>query len=269
MMTVDHRSAFLEPVRSTLTLMLHPVRYAVDLPTSIAHWTSESLTERARLVKENRELKAAQFHLNARLQKLVALEQENARLRELLASAARFQEQRVLVAHLMAVDLDPYRQQIVINRGANDGVYVGQPLLDADGVMGQITHVDAVSATAILISDPSHAVPVQINRNGVRTLVVGTGDANVLRLRHMPVSGDIKVGDIVSTSGLGGRFPPDYPVAEISHIARPSGEPFATVEARPFAHLDRSREVLLVWPKLERPPQGNTTETTAIADDAT
>ncbi|MEN8129162.1 MAG: rod shape-determining protein MreC [Pseudomonadota bacterium] len=248
-MTIDHRFDSLYPVRSVLSLIVHPMQSFVDLPVKAGLWLSENLTTRQQLLEENRQLRSQQMLQNARLQKLSSLAQENIRLRKLLTSASRFKEERVSIAELLSVDLDPYKQQVVISKGEVDGVYVGQPLLDANGVMGQITHVNAVSATALLISDPSHALPVQINRNGMRTLVVGTGKADTLSLRHIPASGDIQKGDVVSTSGLGGRFPSNYPVAQITHIERPSGKPFAVVTARPFAHLDRSREVLLVWQK--------------------
>ncbi len=247
-MTVDHRSDYMDSVRSTLSLAVYPLQYLIDLPVQTGLWLSEHLASRHTLLEENRKLRDQQILLNAKLQKLAQLEQENTRLRQLLASASRFKEERVLIAELLSVDLDPYKQHIVLNKGEIDGVFVGQPLLDANGVMGQVMHVTPVSATAILISDPSHALPVQVNRTGLRTVITGTGNARELSLRHIPSSSDIVVGDFVSTSGLGGRFPQDYPVAEITHISRPSGEAFATVKAKPFAHLDRSREVLLVWP---------------------
>ena len=247
-MTVDHRSEYLQPVRSTLSLIAYPIQYLISLPQGAYSWASEYFATREHLLQENRVLREQYVLLSAKLQKLESLERENNRLRNLLASASRFKNERLLIAELLSVDLDPYKQLVVINKGETDGVYVGQPLLDANGVMGQITYVNPLSATAILISDPSHALPVQINRNGLRTLVVGTGSANELILKHIPSSGDIKLGDVVSTSGLGGRFPSDYPVGKITHIERPPGEPFALVKATPFAHLDRSREVLLVWP---------------------
>jgi rod shape-determining protein MreC len=248
LMTVDHRSEYLQPVRSTLNLIAYPIQYLITLPRGAYTWASEYLATREHLCQENRALREQYMLLSAKLQKFQSLERENNRLRSLLASASRFKNERLLIAELLSVDLDPYKQLVVINKGETDGVYVGQPLLDANGVMGQITYVNPLSATAILISDPSHALPVQINRNGLRTLVIGTGNANELILKHIPSSGDIKPGDVVSTSGLGGRFPPDYPVGKITHIERPPGEPFARVNATPFAHLDRSREVLLVWP---------------------
>lgn len=252
LMTLDHRTEELEPVRSVLGLIVYPIQYAVNLPSQWGYWASDNLANRNALVEQNQALRKKALLLEARLQKLASLARENARLRRLLASAERFQEERVLVAELVAVDLDPYKQQILINKGDQDGVYTGQPLLDANGVMGQITHVNPISATAILISDPSHALPVQVDRNGLRTLAEGTGDPDRLRVRYVPSNGDIRIGDILVTSGLGGRFPSYYPVGEVIRVERRPGEPFADVEAKPFARLDHSREVLLVWwqPKL-------------------
>ncbi len=248
-MTVDHRFNALSPVRSTLSLMVYPLQYAANLPVELAQWTSQHLAFRQHLIEENRRLRSQQLILNAKLQKLTSIEQENARLRELLTSASRFKEKRMLIAELLAVALDPHQQQILINKGKVNGVYSGQPLLDAHGIVGQVTHVTPFNATAILISDPSHALPVRVVRNGLRSLLIGTGKASALSLRHIPSSSDIVVGDVVNTSGLGGRFPPDYPVAKITHIERPPGESFAAVTATPLAHLDRSPEVLLIWPK--------------------
>ncbi len=252
LMTLDHRTDELEPVRSVLGLIVYPIQYMVNLPTQWGYWASDNLAQRGALIEQNQALRKKALLLEARLQKLASLARENARLRRLLASADRFQEERVLVAELVAVDLDPYKQQILINKGAQDGVYTGQPILDAKGVMGQVTHVNPISATAILISDPSHALPVQVDRNGLRTLAEGTGDPDRLRVRYVPSNGDIRIGDILVTSGLGGRFPSYYPVGEVTRVERHPGEPFADVEARPFARLDHSREVLLVWwqPKL-------------------
>lgn len=247
LMTVDRRTDFLEPVRSTLGLIAYPIQYLAAVPTESGHWVAEHLATRAQLLEQNRILREQVVMLEARSLKLDALSHENARLRDLLASARRFEGERVLVAELLAVDLDPYRQEIRIDKGEDAGVYPGQPLLDASGVMGQVTHAAPLSATAILISDPSHALPVQVSRNGLRTLVVGTGDPSRLTVRYVPNNADVKEGDLLITSGLGGRFPADYPVATISRSERRPGEPFARIEARPLAQLDRAREVLLVW----------------------
>ncbi|SIT68914.1 rod shape-determining protein MreC [Ectothiorhodosinus mongolicus] len=247
LMTMDHRHQHVEQLRSLIAIAFFPVQYAADSPLRISHWTSEQLASRHRLITQNRELRADMTHLRVRQLNMDALAAENERLRQLLDSSARL-EDRVLIARLMAVDLDPFRQQVVLNKGAGDDVYPGQPLINADGVVGQILEVHPTHSVALLISDPSHALPVEINRTGLRTLVIGTGHPERLELRFIPVSEDLEIGDIVSTSGLGGRFPADYPVARISQIERPLGSAFARVEAEPLARLDRSREVLLLWP---------------------
>lgn len=252
-MTIDHRFTHLDTARSVLSMAVYPLQTLVDLPSRAYQWASETLVTRNALMRENEKLREEQLLLRARLQKLAALESEIVRLRELLKSSSHLRREKVLIAELLAVDLDPYRQRIVINKGSTDGVYAGQPLLDAHGVMGQVTEVNPISATGILISDPSHALPVEINRNGLRMLAFGTGNPQVLSLRYVAANADVKVGDIVSSSGLGGHYPPDYPVARITRVEYPRGDPFALIEARPLAYLDRSREVLLVWSEPQLP----------------
>ena len=246
LMIIDHHFKHLNTVRSALALAVYPLQSVVDLPARFGVWVSDNIQDRQSLLQANRELEEENRITKAYLLKLTALEQENIRLRELLQSSAQFRRQQLRIAELLSVDLDPYKQQIVINKGSHHGVRVGQPLLDANGVMGQIIHVTPLNATAILITDPSHALPVQLVRNGIRTLALGTGNSDRLLLNHIPTNSDIQLGDTVSTSGLGGRFPPDYPVAEITKIEHKSGESFAYVEARPLAQLDRTREVLII-----------------------
>lgn len=252
LMVVDHRHDHLESVRSVLSGAIAPLRYAVDLPATWFGWTSERVASRSDLTERIRELERSNLELRARQQRLETLQAENRRLRELLESSAK-REDRVRIAELLAVDLDPFRQQVVVNKGERNGVYRGQPLIDAFGVMGQIIHTGPFTATALLISDPNHALPVQINRNGLRTIASGTGEPDRLELLYIPNSADVRVGDLVVTSGLGGRFPPNYPVATVVVVERRPGQPFARVVAEPRAQLDRSREVLLVWPDEELP----------------
>jgi len=242
----DHRYQYLEPLRSTLSVVVYPVHYLASLPSILARKVGDHLVRKESLRRYSRSLHRDSLVLRARLQRFEALESENVRLRALLGSSLRMGA-RVLIAELMAVDLDPYRQQVMIDRGAASGVFIGQPVLDADAVMGQVTRVDPLSATVLLITDASHGLPVQINRNGLRTVAQGTGFINRLELSHLPKNADVQVGDLVVTSGLGGRFPPGYPVAQVAEVSRGSDEPFATVIAEPTARLDRSREVLLVW----------------------
>lgn len=248
-MTLDHRFDQLNNVRSTLNATVYPLQYLADTPARLGYWVSNTLASRDRLIENNKDLHTENFELQAKLQIFSALEQENRRLRQLLKSSSRLGTRRVLIAELLAVDMDPFRQQIIVNKGSIEGVYVGQPLVDANGVMGQIVTVTPFSATAILISDPSHALPVQVNRSGTRTIAVGVGNTDHLRLRHIPANTDIRVGDFVSTSGLGERYPPDYPVGLISKIVDNTGDAFIDVEVRPLAQLDRGREVLLIWPE--------------------
>lgn len=245
LMTLDHRFHHLETVRTVLATALSPLQVLVALPFELGDWAGESFASRRHLLEENAELRGWQLQQQASLQKQAALEEENARLRRLLGASQRVPEE-VMVAELLAVDVDPYRHQVVVNRGLRDGVHVEQPLLAAEGVMGQILHTSALTSTAILITDPSHALPVQVNRTGMRTVARGTGTANRLALPHIPNDADIRVGDLVVTSGLGGRFPRGYPVGEITQVELDPGRPFATVVATPSVQLDRSLEVLLV-----------------------
>lgn len=247
-MTVDHRLHHLETVRSVLSTLVYPVHYAVHLPSEVGRWMDEQWAARSRLLEENRALRKRQVLLEARLLKFAALEAENIRLRELLESSFKVGD-RVLIAEILSVDLDPYHHQVLINKGSNHGVYRGQPVLDAKGVMGQTNHVSPFSSTVVMITDPSHAIPVLANRNGLRTIALGTGTTNRLELPHIPNNADIREGDLLVTSGLGGHFPPDYPVGRVSRVARDPGRSFATVMAEPSASLELSRELLLVWPE--------------------
>lgn len=245
-MHIDHRYQHLQHLRAALAQLLYPVQVVVHLPTELLSLGSRNLRSHQQLVDQNLAISGENLLLRARLQRLEVLEDENARLRALLGASPKTGS-RVLVAELLSVDLDPYRQQVIIDKGSRDDVYQGQPLIDAFGVMGQVQHVSYGSSTAILISDPSHSVPVQLSRTGLRTIARGTGKADVIELLFVPSNADIQAGDTVATSGLGGRFPPDYPVATISAVERPLGESFAQVLATPTAELDRSRQVLLVW----------------------
>ncbi len=252
LMTVDHRQQTLDSVRADLSVLMYPIQYLINLPSTAGDWIEESFATRRSLQEDNARLRAQHLLLQARLQRSDALEAENRRLRELLESSFKAGD-RVLIAELMSVDFDPYRHQVLVNKGERDGVFVGQPVLDADGVMGQIIQITPYTATAILITDPSHAIPVQVNRNGVRGIVVGNGSLAEVSLPHLTSSADIRVGDLLVTSGLGGRFPPGYPVAEVTKVDFSSGDAFTQISARPLSHLDRSREVLLVWPTLVNP----------------
>ncbi len=246
LMVLDHRYHQTETLRAALSLFTYPVTFVAQLPGRVGGWITETLESREWLQNRNRALEIENLKLRAQLQKMDALAAENERLRDLLGSAYKIGD-RVLVAELMSMNLDPFRQQVKIDKGTTSGVYEGQAVLDAHAVMGQVTHVDSYTATVLLITDPEHAVPVQILRNGLRTIAVGTGRIDALDLPYLPNNADVRSGDLLVTSGLGGKFPPGYPVGRVTAVERMPGKPFAHVTAEPLAHLDRAREVLLVW----------------------
>ncbi|MBN1378901.1 MAG: rod shape-determining protein MreC [Gammaproteobacteria bacterium] len=254
LMTIDHRNDALKGARSTVaSFLVYPIQYVVSAPANILHWSRDNLSSRNTLLETISDLHKQNLQLMAQQQQLLSLQQENARLRELLHASSRVGEE-ILVAEVLTVDQDYYKQQIVINKGEVNNVLLGQPVIDAMGVMGQVIELNQYSASVLLISDPSHALPVQNNRNGIRSIVQGKGDPGELDLLHIPNNADIKVGDLLITSGLGGRFPPNYPVATITDVEIRPGQPFARVIAKPAAALEISREVLLVWPGKEVKP---------------
>ncbi len=247
LMVVDHKQGHLESVRSVISTLVYPLQYVVSLPMDVSHHLSQSLATRKRLLEENDRLREERFLLNARLQRFSVLQEENRRLRALLESSVELRE-RVLVAELVEVELQPLRQQIIINKGGRAGVYGGQPVVDAGGIMGQVIHVGPFSSTVLLVTDPSHSIPVQINRNGLRSIAIGTGQSDRLLLEHIPVNADVEEGDLIVSSGLGRRFPRGYPVGVVSRISHVPGEMFSDVNILTSAKLGQSREVLLVWP---------------------
>lgn len=248
LMVVDHRYKRLEAVRSNISLVLSPLRYLVSLPALTGNWASEWFASHTEVLDDNVFLRSEVRLLNARMQKMKVLEEENTRLRNLLGSSQNLADQ-VLVAELLSVDQNPYRQLIEINRGTVDGVDIGHAVIDDFGVMGQVIHANRQSATAILISDPDHATPVQFIRSGVRTVAFGNGSTDQLEIRYLPATADIRIGDELVTSGLGGRFPADYPVATVSAIREDLTRGFVAIFAIPKARLDSSREVLVIKPR--------------------
>ena len=246
LMTADHKAEYLQTLRSTLATLVYPLQYAVHLPIRGGAWIVENLSSRDELIAQNERLKVDRLRLQVRLEKLVELESENRRLRTLLDSSVKTGE-KVLIAELLSVDMNPFIRRIVLNKGQRHGVYAGQSLVDSQGVMGQVANVGPFSSTALLITDPSHALPVQFNRTGLRAVAVGSGAADLVTLSHIPNNADIRVGDLLVTSGLGGRFPHGYPVGRVTRVQRDSGQPFASVDIEPSARLERNREVLLIW----------------------
>ena len=245
LMSVDHRENHLESMRGLISTVLYPLQLVVHYPVRTGEWLSERISTHWTILVENARLREEQLLLQARLERFDELEAENRRLRALLGSSERIGE-RVLVAELMAVDMDPFSRRVVLDKGARDGVSPGQPLIDSSGIMGQIVHTGPFTSNALLITDPSHALPVQVHRNGLRAVALGTGPLNLLKLTHVPHSADVRIDDRIVTSGLGNRFPSGYPVGKVVKIRRDQGRPFVEIHVRPSAMLERAREVLLV-----------------------
>ncbi len=260
LMVLDHRDNHLDAARRAIGAAVYPIQIVVDAPVRFWAWIREAGTTRNELRLENSRLKVERLLTNARLQRFTALEAENARLRDLL-EARRQVRGEIRVAEIMAVDANPYRHNLVIAIGQQDGVYDGQAIVDANGVIGQVVEVGLMTAQAILISDPDHALPVEVNRNGLRTVAFGTGEFDRLDLPFLPNNADIRSGDLLVTSGLGGAFPSGYPVAIVTKVTRIPQEPFADVTATPAAALNQVREVMLIW---SAPPA---VEATDAADD--
>lgn len=254
LMVADQRYDQSAIVRGWLTAAAYPAQRAVDAPFRAWNWLTDSFADRSRLRRENLEVTARLRLANLQLQRFAAIEEENRRLRDMRENSAGVAE-RVVVASILNVDLDPFRHRVLLDKGAADGVFKGQAVLDAEGIFGQVSKVNARTSEVILISDAEHAIPVQASRSGLRTIAVGTGDSRKLSLPFVTVESDLKPGDQLLSTGMGGVFPPGYPVAEITRVERAATATFALVEARPTALLDRDHEVLLVWFKPPVPPE--------------
>ena len=267
LMVADQRYDQLARLREALASVAYPLQRAVDFPFRAWNRLTESFADRGRLRQENLELTARLRLANLQLQRFAALEDENRRLRDMRESSAGVAE-RVLVASILNVELDPFRHRVLVDKGSADGVFKGQAVLDAEGIFGQVAKVHPRSAEVILISDAEHAIPVQSNRSGLRSIAVGTGDSDRLALPFVTVESDLKAGDLLISTGMGGVFPGGYPVAEVTRVERDPAATFAVVDARPTARLDRDREVLLVW--FETPSAAAPAEAmSAGADSAT
>jgi rod shape-determining protein MreC len=245
LMVADQRGGFGAQARQHLSLLAEPVWWLAAAPGRIAGAAGELFTSRADLQAENERLRQ-ELHVNSsRLHRLLAVAEENQRLRGLLGGTRGYRLAAKLVG-ILDIDLDPTRQRIVLEAGSDDGVFVGHAMLDAGGVLGQVIEVTPRRATALLLTDPEHAIPVQVARSGLRTIAFGTGRTDRLTLPNIPQSADIRVGDLLVTSGIGGRFPAGFPVGTVEELHPDDTRLFVVAEARPAARLDRGLEVLLV-----------------------
>lgn len=264
---IDQRTQLLEPVRAWFIGIAAPFYQLGQLPGAALESGEQALLSREQVIAENAKLKSESLVLKAKVQKLASLAAENVRLRELLNSSAVVQE-NVLAAEVIGVSPELSNHFVLINKGSKHGVYIGQSVIDAYGLFGQIIEVGDEESRVLMISDATHAVPVQVNRNGGRAIAKGVGRLHELSLEHVAATTDLQVGDLLVSSGLGGRFPVGYPVAQISEVTHDPGKDFAIVKALPSAELDRAKHVLIVFSKKLEQPQTRLGAQAAEAGDA-
>ena len=247
LIVLDYRFKSFSGVRVYLNSAVVPLQYLANLPSEAMHWTARALASKQRLLEENDALTHQAVLISEERLRFQFIKQENDRLRAMLGSTER-QDVRKMVAELMAIDNNPYSHQILIDKGALDGVYAGQPVLDEHGIAGQVVQVASTNSRILLISDITHGTPARLKRNGVRVIVSGSGALTELVIEHVAHSTDIQQGDLLLASGLGNVFPEGYPVAVVTSVVRDESRPFAEIKAEPVARLDRLKYLLLLWP---------------------
>lgn len=245
LMFADQRTDLLDGARAAAATALHPLERVASFPYLLGR-LGEHFASRESLIIQNADLQHDRLVMAARIQKLEALEAENARLRDLLHSSQVLKE-KVLVADILDTSADPYRHTLKLSKGENDGVFAGQALIDAHGVLGQVSEVNAYSSVAVLITDPNHSIPVEIQRSGLRTIARGQGN-NQLQLPFLPTNADVREGDLLYSSGLGGRYPAGYPVGKIVRVENEPGMEFLGLYAEPAAQMQHGHQVLLIVP---------------------
>lgn len=251
LMFADYHYGYLNTIRNGFSFIISPLQYAVDYPTRVISWVHSLISAKKTLIHENMTLRYQQTILDAELQKLMAIKEENSQLKELLLTSSKAKI-KAMAAQILAVDTSVSRQLVILNKGKRDGVYTGQPVLDAKGVMGQIIDVGYMTSTVLLISDAKCAVPVRNNRTGERAILIGTNHMHQLSLINLPKTSSINKGDLLVTSGLGRLYPEGYPVGQVEQVQNLPGEAFIKVDVSPVALLNRNRLVLLIWPDNEQ-----------------
>ena len=249
-MVADYHYRSLDSVRSGFSILVSPLQYIVDYPVRVIGGIRSLISTKKALINENMQLRYQQTMLEAQMQKLLVISRENSQLKELLSVSSSAQ-MRAMAAQILAVDTTSSRQLLVLNRGTRDGVFSGQPVLDAKGVMGQIIDVGLMTSTVLLISDSKSAVPVRNDRTGERAILIGTNSMSQLSLINLPRTSSIVKGDLLVTSGLGRRYPEGYPVGRVEDVKNIPGDDFIKVSVSPVALLNRNRLVLVVWPEEE------------------
>ena len=245
LMVLDHRNGWLWRVRYTASAVVEPVYRLVGLPSAGMRALTVAFADRKLLTEQNQRLREDLLLANARLNRMAGVAEQNQRLKELLDTQHSL-DLNVQLARVVGVDLGAYQQRLVLNLGARDGVKPGQPVIDAHGVMGQIVNVLPTTSVVMLVTDPAHAIPVVVERSGVRTVAYGARDGNGMVLPNIPLAADVRAGDRLLTSGLGGRFPPGFPVGKVAAVTLSASGMFRVAQVQPAADVDRSEDVLLL-----------------------
>ncbi|GGW84041.1 rod shape-determining protein MreC [Alteromonas halophila] len=264
LMFADHRLDGFKSARVYMNSLMSPLQYLANLPGLMLSESAQQLTSQQQLLTENEKLTSQVLMMSERLQRFTILQQENRELRQLLEAPTK-QGMRKMAAELMAVDNNPYSQQVMINKGAIDGVYLSQPVLDDQGIVGQVMEVGTTNSRVLLIADVTHAIPVRSVRTNIRFIASGSGTLNELYLEHVPHSVDIREGEMLMSSGLGSVYPQGYPVAKVTSVVRDESRPFSQIIAQPLARLNRLKYLLLLWPQTT--PEDETQPAEPQADD--
>ena len=245
LIVLDHRGGWLSRMRAQVALAVQPLWRLAALPGEIGTELRDGVATHAQLQRDNEVLRNALLISGARIARLQTAASDNVRLAGMLG-AVRREHFDVQLVPILNVDLDPTHQRLVLDAGSRDGVRMGQSAVDAGGLLGQVVAVTPTTSTLLLLTDPDHALPVLVQRNGIRLVAYGTGRSDRIELANVPISGDVRVGDRVVTSGLGGRFPPGFPVGTVSALRPDESRAFLVGELKPAAQLDRGRDVLLL-----------------------
>jgi rod shape-determining protein MreC len=250
-MMADRHLAYFADIKSVFISLIAPFQRLVNWPITFIDFAMANISSKDELLAENAKLRAQQLLLQAEVQKLVALEHENAKLRGLITAVTPTKD-KFVIAQLLAVDTNSFNQQVILDKGKHKDVYIGQPVLDAYGLVGQVILAGLNTSVVLLVTDTKSAIPVQDSRNGTRAIAVGSGDKSNLELIQVSETMDIKEGDLLTTSDLGSHFPAGYPVGQVKKIQHISGERFLKIMVTPSAHINQSRQVLLIWPQKNR-----------------
>ncbi len=245
-MFVDNYQNHLQGMRTAIGTLVTPIVYLAEIPQEFFSWGGESLVTRSQLRQENQRLSDESNILKAQLQKYIALQAENARLRNLLGTENETLERRLL-AEIIQIDNDPFSLEFIINKGSLNDVYIGQTVIDANGVVGQVVSINLTTARVLMLSDASHAIPVRVARNNIRAIAGGSGQINLLFLKNVTDTTDIRVGDALISSGLGQKFPIGYPVGIVTKVEHDPGKAYAIIAAKPAAKLEKLSSILLIW----------------------